>query len=359
MFYYKGNDPNLKGGPYCFACHCYDDRTVVTELKRCSRCQAAWYCSGQCQKRHFKDHRSLCKRIGGETDIVELMTFPLQHLPLDDDSVGNLFETHLGEFGAVDVAHDYLEALSNLANSYWNAAYEWEVREIWEKSLFYYLELLRVDVAHQCETRFRVPFILLYLNRDDDAYCFIRYWLNFGGEDDDEILARHARSREGDWLYPVERNCRYNDLLEECPKEDELKFTLPYMVVLAIIKLRILASHDAIARTLDFVFLQTEGRRIQEVRPMVHEILAGSDAATQRQQLNRILDRIQHGEPSIFRAILEYEHISETSRAADLYDTFRSQSFSLNDFILLNGLRSFCRVPGATDILRVSTEMVD
>lgn len=210
-----------------------------------------------------------------------------------------------------------------------------------------------MDVAHQPETRFRVPFILLCLNRDDDAYAFIRYWLLFGSEDDDAILARHARSREGDWIYPIEPNCRFNDFLKECPKDDALKFTLPYLVALTIIKLRILASHEAIAQILDIVFEKTNGKRIQEVRPLVQEILAGSDAATQRQQLNRVLDRIQNRIPNMFVAILEYEHLSETRRSVDLHNSMGGESLSLIDFVLLNGLRSFCRVPGATDVLRL------
>ncbi|GAX29228.1 hypothetical protein FisN_28Lh054 [Fistulifera solaris] len=352
MSLYEGKDINLKEEPYCFACQYYDDRSVVSELKRCSRCHAAWYCSAQCQKRHFQEHRSLCKRIGGETNIVDLMAYPLQHIPMDD-TVINLFETHVGELGAIDVAKDYLDALSSLANSCWNSAYEWEVKEVWEKSLSHYLELLRLDVGHRCETRFRVPFILLYLNRDDDAYCFMRYWINFGVEDDDTILARHASSRQGDWLYPVEPNCRYNDVAEESSsKLEETQYTLPHLVALAIIKMRIVAMGNAISQTLDFTFQETACKQIQEVRPIVQEVLAGFDINSQHQQLDRILDLIYHGEPSLLSTILESVHISETRRPVELIDALNGHNVSLKDFILLNGLRLFLRVPGAVDILR-------
>ncbi|GAX25584.1 hypothetical protein FisN_28Hh054 [Fistulifera solaris] len=280
------------------------------------------------------------------------MAYPLQHIPMDDTII-NLFETHVGELGAIDVAKDYLDALFSLANSCWNSAYEWEVREVWEKSLSHYLELLRLDVGHHCETRFRVPFILLYLNRDDDAYCFMRYWLNFGAEDDDTILARHASYCQGDWLYPVEPDCRSNDIAEESSsKLEETHYTLPHLVALAIIKMRIVATGKAISETLDFTFQETACKNVEEVRPIVQEFLFGFDINSQRQQLDTILDLIHHGDPSLLSTILESIHISETRRPVELVDALNYHNGSFKDFILLNSLRSFLRVPGAIDILR-------
>jgi hypothetical protein len=34
---------------------------TAADLKRCGRCKAAWYCSVDCQKRHFKVHKQVCK----------------------------------------------------------------------------------------------------------------------------------------------------------------------------------------------------------------------------------------------------------------------------------------------------------
>ena len=69
---------------------------------------------------------------------------------------------------------------------------------------------------------------------------------------------------------------------------EERKGELPYLVALAIIKMRIIASHDAILPELDFVFQQTEYKQIQEVKLTVQQILVGSDIAGQREQLTRI-----------------------------------------------------------------------
>jgi hypothetical protein len=72
----------------------------------------------------------------------------------------------------------HFKARTKLANTYWIAAYDSEVKEVWEKSLSHYLEILRLDVSDPSFVRFRVPFILLYINRDNEAYSFIRYWLS-------------------------------------------------------------------------------------------------------------------------------------------------------------------------------------
>ncbi len=98
-----------------------------------------------------------------------------------------------------------------------------------------------------------------------------RYWLQFDDLDFNEVLSRHKRSREGDWLYPVERNCRYLDMSKECPKMTEQKATGLFYVALAIIKMRIVAIDNAITKELDYVFQQTNAKRIQEIRPIVRE----------------------------------------------------------------------------------------
>lgn len=352
---YEGKDPILKEKPYCYACQYYDDRTVVSGLKRCSRCQVAWYCSGDCQKKHFKEHRELCRRIAEQTKCVEQEAIPLRTLTWDeDDNVGeNLFEMYVGEFGDFDETQEYLDARAMLAASYWEAAYDFEVKEVWEKALFHYLELLRLDVTYRCVVRFRVPFILLYLNRDDDAYAFIRYWLRFDELDYDEVLLRHASSREGDWLYPVELNCRYLDIFKECANmEGKEEVSGPYLVALAIIKLRIIASHAAISRTVDFALMKTDAHRIQEIRSIVQEMLVGSDAASQCQQVNELLNNVH---PLTLDAMHAFEEISELEQASELEELIHFHPFPIS-ITLWNGVRAFFRVPGAADILRLRTE---
>lgn len=33
------------------------------QLKRCSQCRSVWYCSAECQKGHWSEHKVLCQAI--------------------------------------------------------------------------------------------------------------------------------------------------------------------------------------------------------------------------------------------------------------------------------------------------------
>ena len=353
--YYDGKDHNLKDNPYCFACH--DPTVSVSALKRCSRCQVAWYCGAECQKKHFKDHRAQCHQIAAGRLITEEASIPLRNFI--DSGASDVMENYLGRddagFNGYEGMLAYLEARSNLAAMYWDAAYESEVKEVWERALFHCKETMQFDAAYDPPTRIRVPFILLCLNRDDEAYAYIRFWLKVEDYSDpvyDEGISWHGRSEGGDRPYPVEENCRYNDIFKDCTKLEELPLTSPYLLVLAIIKLRIIASHDAISRIVDFVFQSTDGKRVQEVKPIVQEMLVGCDITSQRQQLDRIFYRIERDQPSMLNDLLECEYMSERRQPLDLDEDFLDEyAFPVN-IALANGLRTFYRVPGAGDILR-------
>jgi len=49
---------NPGSGFTCAFCHKYG-----TEFKLCSRCQSAYYCSGECQKDDWKNHKKICNKI--------------------------------------------------------------------------------------------------------------------------------------------------------------------------------------------------------------------------------------------------------------------------------------------------------
>jgi hypothetical protein len=327
-------------------------------LKRCSRCHVAWYCSSECQTRHFKDHRAICKQIAEDEKCLELAAIPLRHFvdPEEDNAVAeNILETRAGELGDIAEAQDYFKARIILANSYWTEAYMSEVKEVWEKSLFHFLELLRLyHISCPLEICFRVPFLLLYLNRDDEAYTFIRYWIELDNIDDEETLLRHKRSREGDWIYPVEPNCRYRDMFEDYTKLDGQEETEPYLMALAINKMRIVASNDFLSRALDYTLHETDGRRIQQVRSVVQEMLIGNDndVASQRQQRDRLLDKIDFYDSKTLGIFLTCEPVSEARQFMNVDDVFRGEYDYPLGIALANGFRSFFRIPGAVDLVR-------
>ena len=44
-------------------CFCKRFADVAVKFKRCSGCHATKYCSNRCQKKHWPEHKSLCKTI--------------------------------------------------------------------------------------------------------------------------------------------------------------------------------------------------------------------------------------------------------------------------------------------------------
>lgn len=120
---YDGKDTSLKEEPYCFTCRSFQDQAVLLGLKRCSRCKMAWYCDARCQKKHFKHHRELCNSITEARKRVELTTIRLQNSEVipDDRSAAPPAEIV-----------DCVDAHSDMAGIYWKAAYEREVKEVWE-----------------------------------------------------------------------------------------------------------------------------------------------------------------------------------------------------------------------------------
>ncbi|GAX21174.1 hypothetical protein FisN_14Hu385 [Fistulifera solaris] len=228
-----------------------------------------------------------------------------------------------------------------------DVAYDYEVKEVWEMALNHFLELVRLDPEYHCEVGYYVPLALLYLNRDDDAYAFVRYVINVENLDSNEILSRHARSREGDWVYPVEMNCRYSDIFKEYPDMDWDGVEDPYLLALIIIKLRIVAYHDDTARGLSVAFDATYAKRIQEAEPIVREMLLCNDIASQRRQLDMLLDNFDPRSLSAlygFR-LYERERSSAWKKASNLHP------FPI-DVMLFYGARVLFRVPGAVDVLR-------
>ncbi|GAX17206.1 hypothetical protein FisN_10Lu076 [Fistulifera solaris] len=337
--YYEGRDPNLKE-PYCFACRFYENRIVFSDFIRCSRCHMAWYCSTQCQKKHDKRHRERCNLMMAEWYSVEQSIVPLQDSDvLSDDSavVQRYFEANDNILSAE--VGEYLCDLTSLATVFWHSAYECEIKQVWEAALFHCEKVIKVRAGYNLEARVRIPFILLYLNRDDEAYAYIRYWFEEG---------IHGRSRP----YPIEPNCRYFDIFEENSTADMGNLQLPLFVALAIIKMRIIASHNAISRSIDIAFEQADMKQILEVRSDLQDFLLDCDidVLDQSLRLNRIFEEIEREEPFLLDSMLKAEQFSEIRDFSFLDEALISALPSLK-LVLLHSVRCFFRVPRASDLL--------
>lgn len=60
----------------------------------------------------------------------------------------------------------------------------------------------------------------MHEGRDDDAYAFVRYsarrWYS-GSDVDPAFYKIQDGTSKGDFIWPREENCRYNDVFADCP----------------------------------------------------------------------------------------------------------------------------------------------
>jgi hypothetical protein len=83
--------------------------------------------------------------------------------------------------------------------------------------------------------RFKIPFLLLSLNQDKDAYNFIKWWVTIGPQDEP------ATSHEGEWLY-----LKNQDIFENIFSfvRDIEFFDLHFLAALVLIKARIIQEYE-------------------------------------------------------------------------------------------------------------------
>ena len=81
---YEGKDAHLREEHYCLKC----SETPTTKLLRCSRCNVAWYCNKTCQKKHYAEHRTMCRQLANIMKFVQEEGLALRSVPGI-----NIFET--------------------------------------------------------------------------------------------------------------------------------------------------------------------------------------------------------------------------------------------------------------------------
>jgi hypothetical protein len=95
---------------------------------------------------------------------------------------------------------------------------------------------MRLDVRDHIGVRFRTPFTLMNLDRDDDAHNFIKWWATGGLDSDGLNWDDPPMSHEGDWLYLTGQD-KTEDLFKTM--SDQNIHDLDASFALALVALRI------------------------------------------------------------------------------------------------------------------------
>lgn len=63
-----------------YMCICCKEESYDGEFKRCSRCKQVKYCSAECQKRDWNEHKNICKILNtSESEVYEILKLAREH----------------------------------------------------------------------------------------------------------------------------------------------------------------------------------------------------------------------------------------------------------------------------------------
>ena len=220
---------------FCFNC---GERDV--KLSRCSRCHSSYYCSKKCQTNDYPYHKVFClhykklnKRVNKERKKLEKAL----------DFYGNRFSyftkrhKHIGHFWSLIEPRNYCRATYSFAEHILEQAHNYDCKPLWEIGLSHHMELLRLIHGDNMGIRDKVPFILIELNRDNDAYNFVKWWLTID-PDGTYDWGNPPDSEEGDWLYLKNQN-----IFENFGQFYSTKYiSLAHLATLTLLKLRLSAK---------------------------------------------------------------------------------------------------------------------
>lgn len=305
--------------PYCAHCQKHWADALCFGLpppkpvKKCSACKLVYYCSRECQLADRNIHKRACKTIKKQRELVATNEASLRKSSVP------FFETHVGDFW--DLAFPYVKSRYDLALLIHPSAFETNLLGSVQEMNGHMQELLRLIHNHVGNHDYgmsqKFPNFLLHEGRDDEAYAFCRFVMQrwYSGNTD----SLHEGSAEGDFIYPCEQNCRFNNFLQECPdlvNEECVSF----LVVIWLIKKRLLCtivSRDKAFRT----FLATErGQRLdtknRDVCFHIHSFLVGQGddeglegmrawLENQDRQLDELSDRIDAVNPILIPAFAD------------------------------------------------------
>lgn len=217
-------------------CHIPSCTSIVARLKVCSKCCATKYCSRDCQEADWPLHKKACNAIYAKIKKVRKLAGALENADFYGNGPANLFEENVGHFWGIRETRDYCTARAYLAGLISNFADEKKFSYIYEISLGHYMDLLRLIHGDNMGLRFIVPFIFLKLNRDEECYNYIKWWLTI---DPNGVYdwGNAPESNPGDWLYLKDQDI-FEDHTQYLSEYSSLKFSVAFMCI----KMRIIAK---------------------------------------------------------------------------------------------------------------------
>ncbi|ODA78084.1 hypothetical protein RJ55_06687 [Drechmeria coniospora] len=271
-------------------------------LKRCSACQAVYYCGRDCQAADREEHRMACKEIKRARRHYESEYERLRDMPGDFLTPERMFETQVGRFWGFLETRPYMRARFGLVNAlllhYGTVGGPVDVVQA---SLDHLLDMMRLCRSDNMGLRQLVPSQYVRLGRDQDAYDFVKWHAvtsTSPGFDYDDMSLPYLDVRDADVF--------------ESPHEAWLRegwMELSQVVAVTLIKVRLLLDLQAMRcadATLAGVFPA-------EIVDLIHRRLLNSALAGRADVLSagaaeraRLLDKVRSQIGALYGAVDRY-----------------------------------------------------
>ena len=344
---YNGTDSNLQVDRKTCYSHADDmilaeDLPIPEELLLCTGCRLMKYCSKRCQREDWSTHKENCREIQKAKKAMDREEKEMLRL-----EGGGVIQQYMGHvWGNID-CRDYCRARLRFADSYLTMAHEEEHASMYEAGLKHYLELQRLIRSDNMGLRDKTPFIMINLNRHDDAYNFIKFWSTV----DEDFWCEPKPFLEGEWMYLKDQD-RFEDPALFIGKKSYMSTSLAHLVALLILKLSIIAKHTADLQVFKSVWEHMENDKrwgaLMDTRDCLKQHMVGNSKhfalmESQRNHIEFLFARITKANKVFLKAVLNPEPLRSQP-----YPSSYSHGSPEEAFLVLNDCcRTFHRLPGA------------
>lgn len=318
----QGGDPNLIPTWICKIC-AKAPSPQGSHLFPCSACSLVYYCSPQCQQKD-QDHREYCSQLCNINDFHDLtQDWREESRPL--------------------IMAVYGHAHSQLIRKLLHLAFAYNVYPLYAKALSAWFDVFCYSPRNRYVALGAVISLMLCMNQDDECFAFITNYARMQERPVTRVIRKQSCIK---WL-----SDRFEKKLDDplaLPSVDEHTFDPLLLTALCIIKLRIIAAHEARVHTL-LVFADTDrGKMLGDCLAHVREWYLGDDGvadivAEQHQHVERYLHLIHTQNATVLPALLNPTPLLAQSEPDDVFSGAPSEAW----YTISNLQNLFARIPGA------------
>lgn len=149
-------------------------------LSRCSACKLCRYCSREHQSLDRANYRGICKNTKKGRAEFAKEEDALRKATTNAVTAATVFETDVGKFWDLEITRPYMQARFWLADGIRRTGTLDAITE----ALEHMQDMLRLDLWDSLGVRYIAPWLMLQLDRDQEAYDFLKWWHTQGVYED-------------------------------------------------------------------------------------------------------------------------------------------------------------------------------